>query len=95
MAGVVFLLCGVASVAALGLLVRAYRASGGRLVKWAAVCFAGLAVNNVLLAIDELVLTSDEVTWRAIPGAIGLLAFVYALTFEELRYRRRRRPSIR
>lgn len=85
MAGAVFLLCALTSAACLGLLVGAYRRGGGRLVFWSAVCFTGLALTNALLALNELILTSMHMPWRAIPAAIGLMALAYGLVAEELR----------
>lgn len=88
MAGAVFALCAVTSGACLALLVRAYRRNGGRLVFWSAVCFAGLTLNNLLLAANRLFFPSAHLSWRALPAAIGLVALAYGLTAEELRSRR-------
>lgn len=87
MAGAVFVLCALTCVACLGLLLRAYRNSRGRLVFWTAVCFAGLALNNVLLAVNELIVPSVQMPWRAIPAAVGLTALAYGLIAEEVRAR--------
>jgi hypothetical protein len=89
-AAATFLLCAVTSVVCLALLVRAYRAAGGRLVFWTAVCFAGLAISNVLLAIDEVIVPALNIPWRRIPGAIGLVALAYGLVAEEIRSQRAR-----
>jgi hypothetical protein len=83
-----FLLCALTSVVCLVLLVRAYRATGGRLVLWTAVCFAGLALNNILLAIDEVIVPEANFSWRTIPGAVGLVALAYGLLAEQVRARR-------
>jgi len=63
---------------------RAYAKNGGRLIKWTAFCFAGLALNNVLLALDHVVFEQSTLPWRAIPAAIGLCALAYGLLREEL-----------
>jgi Family of unknown function (DUF5985) len=86
-AGVAFVLCAVTSAGCLGLLTAAYRRSGGRLVFWSAVCFAGLALNNALLAVNALLLPKTHMPWRAVPAAIGLTALAYGLIAEELRAR--------
>lgn len=95
MAGAVFVLCAVTSGACLALLVRAYRRTRGRLVLWSAACFAGLALNNVLLAANRLFFPSVHLSWRALPAAIGLVALAYGLTAEELRTRRPTFPRMR
>ena len=91
MAPAVSILCAATSVTCFALLLRSYRASRGRLVLWSAVCFAGLALNNIVLAVNEVVDTSKDIAWRGIPAAVGLLAFLYGLATEEGRYRRRLR----
>lgn len=54
----VFLLCIATSVICLWLLVRGWRRTGTRLLFWSALCFAFLAVNNLLVFIDVIVLPS-------------------------------------
>lgn len=49
----VYILCAVTSVLCAGLLVRSYLRSRVRLLLWSALCFVGLAVNNVLLFRQE------------------------------------------
>ena len=48
---VVYTLCALTALACAVLLLRAYGASGVRLLLWGGVCFVGLTVNNVLLAV--------------------------------------------
>lgn len=55
----VFLLCIVTSVTCVWLLFRGWRRTGTRLLLWSAVCFAFLAVNNLLVFIDVIVLPSS------------------------------------
>jgi hypothetical protein len=45
----IYLLCAVASSACAALLLRGYMASRVRLLLWSGLCFAGYAVNNLLL----------------------------------------------
>lgn len=56
MAEAVFLLCGLASVACAVLLLRGYRRTRARLLLWSSLCFIGLAVNNVMLFVDKVLL---------------------------------------
>lgn len=53
---IVYLLCLLTSLSCVALLVRSYRRSHTRLLLWTAGCFALLAVNNLLVVIDLLVL---------------------------------------
>ena len=65
------------------LLARGYRASRARLLLWSALCFSGLALNNILLFIDMgLVPGVDLSTWRTIPAVIGVAVLIYGLVWE-------------
>jgi hypothetical protein len=55
MAEPIYVLCAVMSVACAVLLARGYRASRTRLLFWSSLCFAGLALNNLLLLFDFVV----------------------------------------
>lgn len=52
----VYILCLLASATCAALLIRSYRHSRSRLLLWTAGCFALLAVNNLLVVVDLLVL---------------------------------------
>jgi uncharacterized membrane protein len=54
----VFFLCMIASFVCMLLLVRGWRRSRERLLLWSALCFVGLALNNLFLFAD-LVLLPD------------------------------------
>jgi hypothetical protein len=70
-AGAVSVLCALTCLVCLGLLLRAYSMTGGRLIFWTALCFAGLAISNVLLAVDEIVVPSVDLSWRVRAGVGG------------------------
>jgi hypothetical protein len=73
----------VTSAACAALLLRAYLASGARLLLWSTICFALLAVNNTLLFIDLAVVTEIDLSvWRAATGLAGLLALLYGLIYD-------------
>ena len=83
MATVVYALCALTSIACAVLLFRGYRASQARLLLWAALCFVGLAINNVLLFVDlGLVPEVDLSIWRSLPTLGGLLLLIYGLVWE-------------
>src|ERR1043165_8848398 len=73
MATVVYVLCLLASALCPVLLARGYRATRVRLLLWSALCFAGLALNNVLLFADIRI-------FREIDLSIVLLARGYRAT---------------
>lgn len=52
----VYTLCFLTSSACAWLLARSYASSGARLLLWSCLCFLLLAVNNLVLIIDMLVL---------------------------------------
>lgn len=59
MATAVYTLCALLSLACAGLLLRAWAASRSRLLLWSGLCFAWLALSNVLLFVD-LAIIGDE-----------------------------------
>ena len=52
----VYMLCAATSLACAVLLLRGYRRSGARFLLWSSLCFVGLALNNVILFVDKVVL---------------------------------------
>ena len=80
---IVYILCAATSALCAALLVRGYRQSGARLLFWSALCFIGLALNNVLLIIDvQHVTRFDLITVRLIPALIGVAVLLYGLIWE-------------
>ena len=83
LANAIYILCALTSIVCTILLVRGYRQSGARLLFWSALCFAGLALNNILLIVDIRMLPHvDLQVWRAVPAVIGVLLLVYGLVWE-------------
>jgi hypothetical protein len=75
----VYTLCAVLSVACAGLLLRAWTASRSRLLLWSGICFAWLAVSNVLLFVDLAVIgDTTDLRWARsatfLAGTATLLA---------------------
>jgi heme/copper-type cytochrome/quinol oxidase subunit 4 len=80
---VVYALCALTSIACAVLLLRGYRRSRVRLLLWSGLCFAGLALNNVLLFIDLRVLAETDLSLvRTIPAVAGVLVLLYGLVWE-------------
>ena len=83
MATLVYALCALTSLACAALLLRGYARTRVRLLLWAGLCFAGLALNNILLFIDvRMVPDVDLSLWRSFPALAGLLALLYGLVWE-------------
>lgn len=83
MVTVVYLLCAAAALGCAVLLLRAYRKVGARLLLWSAVCFGCLTLNNVLVAVDMVVLPHvDLFLLRNLSALVGILALLYGLVME-------------
>ena len=76
---VVTTLCAIAAFACAALLARAWVAGRVPLLFWCMVCFAGLALNSVLVVIDEETPDIDLGGWRQLPAALGVIALCYGL----------------
>ncbi|HYW10526.1 MAG TPA: DUF5985 family protein [Longimicrobium sp.] len=83
MATLVYALCALTSLACAVLLLRGYAASRARLLLWSGLCFAGLALNNILLLVDKsLVPAVDLSLWRTLPAVAGVALLLYGLVWE-------------
>ena len=81
---IVFILCAITSMASAGLLFRGAWRPGGRLMFWSAIAFVGMALNNVLLYVDQVV-TGPQVDLSLYPNIAALASIavlVYALIWE-------------
>jgi hypothetical protein len=74
----VYLLCFATSSACAFLLARTYRRTRARLLLWSALCFTLLAANNLLVAIDLLLLPDVNFS---LPRIFLSLAAVCVLLF--------------
>lgn len=82
MAEWVYVLCALTSLFCAGLLIRSFRARRTRLLLWSSLCFVGLALNNVLLVVDfmvvpELDLSAVRVSVAAVAVALLLIGFIW------------------
>jgi hypothetical protein len=83
MAEGVYGLCALTSIVCAVLLFRGYRESRTRLLFWSSLCFVGLAINNVLLLVDlVLVQSADLSILRGGTALVALLVLLYGLTQE-------------
>lgn len=84
----VYLLCFLTSSACAWLLARAFRRSGARLLLWSALCFTLLAANNLVVAIDLIMLPEVNFSLLRILlalAAVSVLLFGLAWDVEERR----------
>jgi hypothetical protein len=81
----VYLLCGATSVLCALLLTRSYLANRTRLLLWSALCFTGLALNNLALVLDKATPEVDLSLARSLPALAGLLGLLYGLIWESKR----------
>lgn len=83
MAAVVYFLCASTSITCAALLLRAWRTSRVRLLMWSALGFTGLAVNNVLLFVDRVVVPDRDLTLlRDVSGLAALAVLLIGLIWE-------------
>ncbi len=84
MAEIVYSLCAILSIACATLLVRGYMRSRARFLMWSALCFVFLAVNNILLFIDKVVLptSTDLSMWRSAAALVAMLLLVIGLVWD-------------
>lgn len=79
----VYILCAATSLACAVLLLRGYLKNRTRLLLWSGLCFVGLALNNLLLFIDLVVVpTVDLSLWRGLSALAGLLLLIYGLVWD-------------
>jgi hypothetical protein len=80
MAEAVCILCALTSLACFALLLRGYLRSRVRLLFWSALCFAGLAANNIILLIDLIVAPAVDLSlWRNLAALVGVSTLLYGL----------------
>jgi hypothetical protein len=79
----VYILCAAMSLLCTGLLLRAYMRNKTKLLFWCAIGFAGLALENVVLFIDLVVLpTTDLSLIRHGAALMSLLCMLYGLIWD-------------
>jgi hypothetical protein len=83
MAEAIYLLCALTSVACATLLLRSFSRSGARILLWSGLCFVGLALNNVMLFVDLVLVPGvDLAMLRGSTGLGALLFLVFGLVWE-------------
>jgi len=80
---IIYLLCVITSLLCAYLLARAYRRGETRLLIWSALCFALLAINNLVLAADVLLLPDIDLSLLQILTSLSAVCvLLYAFIWE-------------
>jgi hypothetical protein len=83
MAEAIYLLCALTSAACAVLLLRGYRRTQARLLFWSALCFGGLALNNVFVLADLVAFPELDLSLLRSATALGSMAtLVFGLVWE-------------
>jgi hypothetical protein len=83
MAELVYILCAATSLFCAFMLFRSYRATRARLLFLSTLCFAGLAVNSLLVVLDILLLPDYDLRIaRAAVAYISVFALLLGLIWE-------------
>jgi hypothetical protein len=79
----VYVLCVLTSFAAMLLLLRSYVQNHTGLLLWSALCFVFLALNNLLLLVDVLVLPNvDLMPLRQLSSMLAVGVLLYGFIWE-------------
>ncbi|HVY39615.1 MAG TPA: DUF5985 family protein [Polyangia bacterium] len=86
MAAAVYLLCALTSILCATLLIRAYRTNRARLLFWSSLCFIGLALNNVLLFVDLVLVPQVDLRMvRNVTALAALSIMLFGLVWDQER----------
>jgi hypothetical protein len=79
----IYLLCAATSLVASVLLMRRYLASRTPLLLWSFIAFIGLALNNILVFVDIVVVPAADLSvLRTFTGAAAMCILLYGLIWE-------------
>jgi hypothetical protein len=77
-AGAVYLLCFLTSASCAWLLLRGWFAARGQLLLWSALCFLLLALNNLLVIVDLMVVPGIDLSlWRLVATLAGVSVLLF------------------
>ena len=83
MAETVYFLCALASMACAAMLLRGYVGTRTRLLMWSSLCFAGLALNNVLLFLDLVIVPDLDLSLlRSIVALAAMAVLLFGLVWD-------------
>ncbi len=83
MAKLVYVLCLITSLGCAGMLYHSFRNGGSKLLLWCAMCFLGLAMNNLILFLDFFVILNIDLSpYRNFFGVLATTLMVWGLVSE-------------
>jgi len=83
MGAIIYGLCTATALTCAYLLLSAYRRGRYRLLLWSGLGFAGLTLNNLVLALDKLVFTMVDLTiWRTTIALLSFIIILYGLIWD-------------
>jgi hypothetical protein len=85
MAKAVYILCALLSIICAGLLFRGYKKNQSKLLLWSSLGFMMLAINNIIVCIDLVILPQVDFgggLLRNLAGAIGGALLLFGLIWE-------------
>ena len=83
MAEAVYILCALTSMACAVLLLRGYSRSRLRLLLWSGLCFVALAVSNLVLFVDLVVVPGMDLSLvRSSLALVGVATLLYGLIWD-------------
>ena len=83
MAAVVYALCALTAAVCAVLLLHSYARGKYRLLLWSGLCFAGLAVNYLLLVLDKLMFPDIDMSLLRLSVALAAMCtLLYGLVWD-------------
>lgn len=83
----VYILCGILSIACTYLLFKSYRLVPSHLLFWSGLCFGFLAINNLVLFVDLVILPQADFNgallrniFSSMAGTVLLFGLIWELT---------------
>jgi hypothetical protein len=82
-AAIVYVIGACTSAACAALLMRGYFRGRKKLLLWSGLCFAGLAISNILIFVDLVLIPDvDLYGYRLATAAVAMLLLLYGLIWE-------------
>lgn len=79
----VYFLCFLSSSLCAYLLVTAFARRADKLLLWSAICFCLLALNNLLVFVDIILLPNVDLSiWRALTALLAVAVLLYGFVWE-------------
>jgi hypothetical protein len=79
----VYLMCAMTSILCTTLLYLSYRKTKAKLLLWSVICFLCLAINNILLFADLVIVPNiDLAVIRTVPAVIGFAALIWGFIWD-------------